>query len=324
MSAEQPTRPTPDEAATNEAPPAPAPTTTPPAEAAKEPAADPAPEPPKVDLAAEVMKRRDAKELAALSRQQRQLEAERTKLKELEPKAASFARAQRLAEDGDRVGAISAMLEAWHGDAEKAKAALADYYNDLTAHVLAVQNAPQNPSKLERRVSRHEEDLEALKRERDQAKAEAEELKARDHEQRVQGAIQQVASFLRDSESEFPHLTAEADAPEDVVWGILEEAMARGEDLTLEQAAKLADEYFKPAVERKKTRYQNLLAPKKANGVPPKSEAPTSPMSAPPRKSLTNADASQAPQPQELPPPRNEDERLARSFAVLQQGLSKR
>lgn len=303
---------------------APAAAPTPPAPAADPEEADNAPPPAAaataVDYAAAVMKQRDARELASLVREKRQLEAERAKFKEREPKLAALEKIERLMDDGDRAGAIVELHRLKYGD--KAAEELAESYNGLTQHVLGVQNNPQN-AKVERSVSRIQEQLDALKHEKAQAEARVAEMEARDRDQRIHAAIDSVGTFLKDAESDYPYLLAEADAPEHVVWGILEKAAENDQELTLEEAARLANDHFRPAFEKKAPRYQNLLAPTKATGSPTKPEASTSPIGQPPRKSLTNADASQAPADKTTPPPRNETERLDRSFAVLQQGLNK-
>lgn len=309
---------------TSEAPPTPAGSAAPAtAPVATEVPAVAEPEPEKPNLVAEVMKRRDVSQLASLVREKKALEADREKFKGHESRLSTLEKIERLMDDGDDAEAVMELLRFKHGD--KAAERLAPAYNGLTKRVLGVQIDPQT-AKVEQSVSRIQKQLDALKQEKAQTEAKLAERESEAREVAIQGAIRQVGSYLKTVEAEFPHLLAEADAPEEVVWGILEEAEKHGQELTLEQAAKLADEHFQPSFERRKARYEskNLLAPNKANEVPTKLEAPSSTKAAPPRKSLTNADASQAPtETAELPPPRSEQERRDRSFAVLQKSLNK-
>src|SRR5690606_2188751 len=135
-------------------------------------------------------------------------------------------------------------------------------------------------------------------------------------------ANQAVGPFLKDLEHEHPFLVAEADQPEEVRCSIPEAAQGRGGEIPLAQAAALANDHIQPLYEPKTPRYLNLPAPPEASGDPNKPEAPPSQKGAP-RKSITNADASQAASEKPLPPPRTEEERPDRSFAVLQRGLTK-
>lgn len=280
------------------------------------PVAEPPPEP-KPGLVAEVMKARDAKNLAAIVREKRQLEATAAKYKEHEPKLAALERMQRLLEDGDRTGAILELHRLQYGD--KAADELAASYNGLTEHILGAQSQPSPElTQVKREVSRTANEVAAIKLERDQARAALAEKEEAERERAIQGAKQTVGGFLKDTETTYPYLVAEADAPEEIVWGILEAAAERNEEMTLAQACELANEHFKPTAEKKAARYQNLFAPKPATGSPLKPETRTSP-TASPRKSITNADASSVAPDQELPPPRTEQERRDRSFALLQQ-----
>ncbi len=293
----------------------------PPDESAPKPAPTPAPEPKPepASYVAEVMKQRDVSQLAELVREKKALEATAAKYKGSEGKLATLAKIERLMDDGDDDEAMMELLRFKHGD--KAAERLAPAYNGLTKRILGVQADP-HVTRVEQRVTRQDQEVEALKSELAQARAERQEREAKDHEDKVRGAVKQLATILKEHEATYPHLMAEADSPEEVVWGILEEAHKHSQELSLQDAIKLADDHFKPAFERKASRYQNLLAPNKANGVPTKPEAPK--LTAPPRKSLTNAAASHAPNEKTLPPPKNEAERLSRSFAVLQQGGLKR
>lgn len=311
-----------------------APAATPPAPEAPKPAPDesdtdpgkdepaPPPEGPKVDVAATVKRAAGAAELAALVREKKALEAQATKYKGTEAKLAALEKIEQLMDDGDRAGAIVELHRLKYGD--KAAAELAESYNGLTRHVLG-EKTERNPqiAPVERKVSRLEQDFEALKLERDQANAKLAERDAAEQQRWEENAVKGLASYLESATEKHPYLMAEADAPEEVVWAILKEASAQGQDdLTYEQAAELANEHFRPTAEKKAARYQNLLA-KKAGGVPIKPEAPPKLTGMPPRKSLTNADASQAAASKDLPPPRTEQERRDRSFAVLQAGLHK-
>jgi hypothetical protein len=303
-------------------PPAPPPAPADPDEPEAPPATPPAEAPPKVDLAAVVMKQRDASQLAALVREKKQLEATAAKYKSSEAKLAALAKIEQLMDDGDRAGAIVELHRLKFGD--KAAAELADSYNSLTRHVLGKQNE-SSPEivQVKREVSRNGQEIEALKRERDQYQAKLAEKEAAEYQRWERGAVEDLGSYLKSTADQFPYLVAEVDQPEEVVWEILKTAAAQGQnDLTYEQAAQLANEHFKPTAEKKAARYQNLLA-SKASGNPPKPEAAAKPTSAPPRKSLTNADASQASTEKSLPPPRNDQERLDRSFAVLQRAQAK-
>jgi len=277
------------------------------------------PEPDKPSLAAEVMQRRDARQLAALVREKKQLEQAAAKYKEHDAKLTAMARIERYLEDGDDASAVEELLRLKSGD--KAKERLATTYNALTERMLGAQNQSQ-PTRVERGLSRIEKDLDALKLEKAELAAKLEAKEAEERDRAIQGAKQAVGSFLKDLEHEHPFLMAEADEPEEIVWNILEAAQERGDEITLAQAAALANEHFQPIYERKKPRYLNLPAPPKASGDQNKPEAPPSQKSAP-RKSITNADASQAASEKPLPPPRTEEERLDRSFAVLQRGLTK-
>lgn len=263
------------------------------------------------------MKRRDASQLAALVREKKQLEATAAKYKSGEAKLTALEKIERLMENGDEDEAVMELLRLKHGD--KAGERLSHVYNGLTRRVLGVQSDPQL-AKVEQRVSRFDEQLEAIKNEKAQIEAKLAERDAADQELRVQGAIKQVEGYLKGFESEYPFLLAEADSPEEVVWGILEEAAQHGQDLTLEQAARLANDHFKPAFEKRAPRYQNLLAQNQAKGSPTKPEAPASTTGAPPRKSLTNADASSVPAEKALEPPKTDAERRDRAFAALQAG----
>ncbi len=284
-------------------------------------AAKPTPEPPKVDIAAEVMKRRDAKELASLVRDKRAVESERAKLKEQSAKLEAFREIERMLDEGDDAGAAEALVRMKAGD--KANERLATLYNGLTDRLLKDKNGTQQPTQVERGVTHLRSKLETLEQKNAALEARLAERDAAEHEQRIRGAVERVGGYLKDAEHDYPFLMAEADDPGEVVWSILEEAEKHGQELTLEEAAKLANDHFQPTATKKADRYKNLLAPTKANGVPPKPEATRSQV-APPRKSLTNADASQAPTTKTLPPPKNDEERLERAFAALQQGLGKR
>ncbi len=281
-------------------------------------AAAPTPEPDttRVDVVAEVMKRRDTQALAGLVREKRQLEAERAKYKEHEPKLTAFRRIEQLLEEGDDATAIEELIKLKSGDKHKER--LATTYNALTDRILKGHSEKQQPSLVERSVSRLEKQLEELQARETQAQSKLAEREAAEQEQRAREVVTNVSTYLKGAEQEYPFLMAEADEPGEVVWAIMEEAEKLGQELTLGEAAKLANTHFQPTAEKKADRYKNLLAPKGSN-VPIKPEAPTR-TSAPPRKSLTNADASQAPVAKELPPPRTQQERVDRAFAVLQRG----
>jgi hypothetical protein len=287
-----------------------------PAEPAKEP--EPAkPEEPAFDPAAEVMRRRDAKELASIVREKKALEARALEFKQHEGKLAALAKIERLLEDEDDAGAFEAMLALKLG--EKAGDRLPHSYNLLTERMLRPQNAPHPVSKEARGVSRIERELEEVKAREAQTRAKLEQREAEEYEHKVLGAKATLKAHIKDSEHELEALVTEADQPEEIVWEILEEADKAGKPLTVGEALKLANNHFKPAFERKAERYKNSLAPKKAVDVPGKPEAPTS-KSAPQRKSLTNADASEVVAPKAPPKPRNEDERLDLAWQKLRQG----
>jgi hypothetical protein len=292
-----------------------------PAVAAPTEDAKPDAQPEKAGLVAEVMKKRDVKQLAALVRDKKQLEAEKAQLKEQRSKLEAVAKIERLLEDEDPAAAIEALLSLKYGD--KGRERLADAYNALTDRMLKSQSQPQTKTRAELGVSRLERELEELKARDAQREAELAKRDAEDHARRVQGAKDQLGQMLKATPDEFEYLLTEADAPEEIVWEILEEADRNGQEMTFGEAAKLANLHFQPAFERKAQRYkQNSLAPTKANGVPDKQEAPTS-KSAPQRKSLTNADASEVPETRKPPPAKTEDERLDRGWNAFRQGLTK-
>lgn len=280
--------------------------------------APPAPEPPKPDLATKVLERRDPSQLAAIVKANRELQSSNEKLKVAESKAASFAKIERLLEDGDDDEAAMELLRLKHGD--KAGERLSHLYNGLTRRVLGEKVDPRQV-KDEQRASRTDREIEALKQETAQTKALLAERDAAERERAVQGALIQVGGYLKATEAEYPYLLAEADSAEQVVWEILEEYERDGQILTLEQAARLANEHFKPAFERKAQRYKNLLA-QEASGGSTKPEAPAL-KGLPPRKSLTNADASAAPTSKTAPPPKDDNERLDRAWAAMQAARSK-
>lgn len=286
--------------------------------AADAPAAQSAEE--KSDVVAEVMKRRDARELAAIVREKKAMESERAKYKEHEAKLAALARIDRLLEDGDDAGAIEELLALKHGD--KASARLPETYNALTARVLESQTAKQPVSRAERGVSRLERELEEVKAREAQTRARLEEREAEEYERSVRGAKATLSKFLQDNQTSYEALLLEADAPEEIVWEILDEHEKLKKPITLGEAAELANQHFKPAFQRKAERYnqiKNSPAPKKANEVPTKLEAPTS-KSAPPRKSLTNADASAVAATKAMPPAKNDEERISRGWQILRRG----
>jgi len=282
-----------------------------------EPAAPETPPPP--NPAAEVIERRQGQALAKLMREKQQLDAQREQLKGHEPRLTLFAKAEKLAAEGDHAGAHRFMLEATYGGADKAKAALPALYESLTSEILGVDSKSSSP-RIERDVARLQRELEELKQARATAEAERDEWQSKDRENRVEAAVSALSTMLEAETTSYPYLMAEADDPGHVVWEIMVAAIERGEEPPEpEEAAKLANLYYQPVFERKKTKYQNLLAPQGASGSTSTLEAPQS-LPAPQRKSLTNADAAQAPN---LTAPRvilDREKSIDEAWRVLQQG----
>jgi hypothetical protein len=276
---------------------------------------------PGADIAAEVMRQRDARQLGELVREKKALEAKAASFKESEAKLAAFAKIERLLDDEDDASAIEALLQLKAGDRYKDR--LASTYNALTDRMLKGQNAPKQSSAVERSVSRLEKDFEQLKHEKAQTEARLAEKEAEERDRAVQGAVESIGSYLKDLEHDYPFLMAEADEPADIVWAIIEEADRAGKELTLGEAAKLANDHFQPAFERKAPRYQSLLAPNKGEDKPAKPEDAQPKLSAPPRKSLTNADASQVSNQKTLPPAKSDDERIDRGWEAFRRALTK-
>lgn len=293
------------------------------ADAAVEPPAEAAPDP-VAAIAQTVIRQRDAKELAQLVREKKQLEAEREKVKEGEKKLAFLAKLEQLYED-DPAAAIEYMLAEKAGDPERAKAAMAKAYDGLTSRILGVESKSA-PSRHERSATRVDSRIEALEQKLAQTEAEKVQLASAQAERQRQDRYQMVASWIStDAESlaPFEALLDEADDPAAVVHEILESAHAEGHsDLTFMRAAELANEHFKPAFlkkqERRAQRLNHLSAPTKANEAhkPETSKSPNGSS----RKSLTNADASQVTPNQEPPKPKTDAERIALAFAKLQAG----
>lgn len=259
------------------------------------PAPDAAAQPvvPPANPAAEVIERRTGQALAKLMREKQDLDARSSQVKKHEARLAMLDRADALAAAGDHSAANMLTLEATYGSKEKAKEALPSLYESLTSEIIGVQSkvAP----KVERDLSRLERRLEQMELEREKALAERDAMAARDREQRVEQGVKALSTMLEQQSNDYPYLMAEADDPGHVVWEIMVAAIERGEEPPEpEEAAKLANQYYQPVFERKKTRYQNLLAPQGASGTPSKPEGPQN-TPGPPRKSLTNATSAQAP-----------------------------
>lgn len=293
-------------------------TEAPPVETPAEPETPPAPDI-KAEALSAVVGRRDAKQLAAIVRQQKQIDTEKERIKAADAKLAAIARMEKAFDEDDDAAAVDALLEYKFGaDAAQRKGQL---YDRLTGQILRVESKAAPSAKYERRASALEQDFEAIKQELAQAKAEKAEAAARERELQEQNAASSISTWLSDPkvEAEYPCLAAEADDPGVAVYELLAEAKERGQELTVGEAAALLNEHFQPAFEKKKARYQNLLAPNKATDST-KPETRQS-QSTPSRTSITNADASQAAAtPPELPPPATEAERLERSWQVLRRG----
>jgi hypothetical protein len=278
-------------------------------------AQDPA-EPAAPDYADAVMKRRDAASLAKLMKEKRELDARAETYKGAEPALAAVTRAQKLWESGDHAGAFHEFMSVAAGDAAKVKEHLPKLYDQLTSQILGV-DSPQNvAARTEREIATLKRELEELKQERATTQAEYEQWTSQDRERRVSAAVESVGALLEKT-SDYPFLMAEADNPAQVVWDIMVEAIERGEEPPEpEAAAKLANQYFQPIFEKKKNRYQNLLAPQGASGSN-QPETPSSQNGS--RKSLTNADAATAPDLQTPQPITDRDESIDAAWRLLQE-----
>lgn len=293
----------------------PAPPATP-ADAAPE-GAPPTQEPSPADLAAEVMRRRDAASLAKLMREKRELDERAASFKDAEPKLATLTKAQQLWESGDYSGALHAFAGLATSDPGKVKEQLPRLYEQLTSQILGVDSPSQVQASLQRDVARLQRELEALQQEKARAQAEHEQLTAQDRELRVQGAVESIATLLSQNETDVPYLLAEADNPAQVVWDIIVESVERGDKpLEPEEAAKIANSYFQPIFEKKRTRYQHLLAPQGASGL---FQPEATPSQTAPSKSLTNADASRAPDLQKPPAIPNREDSIDAAWKLLQE-----
>ena len=315
MTAEAPTKPVADPVED----PAPAET---PAEPAKEPEAAADKGPDLAAIATGVMARRDASQLGALVREKKALEAEKAKFKEHEADLGALAEFHRLYEV-DPAAAVAHMLEHKEGK-DKGQAALARAYDGLTTRILGVESKTAVPPHLKLSVDRAEKNVSGAQARIDALEAKLAAKEAEEQRVAVQGALQTVGGFLTKQEHEYRYLMAEADDPTEIVWSIMEDANAQGVELSLGDAAALANEHFKPTFEKKKDRYQRLTAPERGADTPSKPESTPKP-SASTRKSLTNADASQATAPTttKQPPPKTDEERLERSWQMLKERSQK-
>lgn len=276
-------------------------------------ATDPA-EPPPPDYAAEVMKRQSAASLAKLMREKRELDARAESFKGAEPSLAAVNQAKKLWEAGDHLGAFNAFMAVTAGD--KAKEQLPKLYDQLTSQILGVDSPTNVAARTEREIATLKRELEELKQERATSQADYETWAAQDRERRVSAAVESVGTLLEKT-TDYPFLMAEADNPAQVVWDIMVEAIERGEEPPEpEAAAKLANTYFQPIFEKKKNRYQNLLAPQGASGS---SQPETTASQNGSRKSLTNADAARAPDLQTPAPIADRDESIDAAWQMLRE-----
>lgn len=279
--------------------------------------AEPVQEPTPADLAAEVMRRREAGSLAKLMREKRELDERAAAFKDAEPKLATLSKAQQLWESGDYSGALHAFAGLAAADPGKVKEQLPRLYEQLTSQILGVDSPTQVQASLQRDVASLQRKLEELQQEKARREAEHEQWTAQDRERRVQGAVESIATLLSQNEQDVPYLLAEADDPAQVVWDIMLEAVERGDKpLEPEEAAKIANQYFQPIFEKKKNRYQYLLAPQGASGsIQPEA----TPSQTAPSKSLTNADASRAPDLQTPRPIPNREDSIDAAWKLLQE-----
>jgi hypothetical protein len=269
----------------------------------------------KPDLAAEVMKRRDSSALAKLMREKRELDARAAQLAEKAPVLDGFERARQYAEEGDHARATRAFYETIYGP-EKAQEMFPHVYASLTSEVVGVESAAQAQARFQRDLARLQQQQQELQEKVARDQAAHEQWIASTREERITGAVGTIASMLEQS-TDYPYLLAESEEPAQVVWEIMVEALERGEQPpTPEEAAKIANNHFQPIFEKKKTRYQHLLAPQGASG----SNQPETPASQNgSRKSLTNADAASAPDLRAPPTIMNRDDSIDAAWRLLQE-----
>lgn len=265
-----------------------------------------------------VLRRRESAALAKLMREKRELDVRAEAYKGVEPRLAALAAAQQLYERGDHGGAVKAALTILAGDEARAKEALPKAYESLTSEILGVESSSQQSARVQRDLASLHKQLGDVQSELATRRAERDQMAAEVQERQIAEGVQSLATVLDAAKSQYPNLMAEADDPAQVVWEMMVEALERGEKPPeWEEAAKILDSHYQPIVEKKKNRYQHLLAPQGANGSPSKPEMPSSQMGS--RKSLTNADAAST---SDLQPPKpilNREDSIEQAFRLLQE-----
>lgn len=279
--------------------------------------APPPQEPAKPDLAAAVMERRTAASLAKLMAAKRDADAAAERVKGVEPAVQAFERARQRAEAGDHAGAQRELHLALYGDEARRKEALPKIYDSLTSEILGVESAEQIAKRQQAQLSHLAQQIEAQERYLRELESRRSTEESETRERRVESGLQDLSKALTET-NDYPYLLAESDDPARVVWEIMVEAAERGEEVPeWDKAARMANDHFKPLVEKKQTRYQTLLA-QGANGTPVQHESPPSQMGTQ-RLSLTNADSSQVPPLRTVQPLPNREASIEQAWRMLQE-----
>jgi hypothetical protein len=261
------------------------------------------------------MSRRDAANLAKLMQAKREADAAAARAAEKAPLYEQLERAAKYAKEGDHSRATRAFYEAVHGP-EKAKELFPQVYDHLTSEVLGVEAGSKIQGRVERDLARLQREHEELAATIARDQAAHQQWAAANREERISGAVGTISQMLEASK-DYPYLAAESDDAAQVVWEIMVEAAERGEEPpSPEEAAKLANDHFQSIFEKKRTRYQQLLAQQSASGTA-QQEAANSQTA--PRMSLTNVDATQAPDLKTAPKFIDREQSIDAAWRLLQE-----
>lgn len=272
----------------------------PPADPGEQPPApqDPAPQPPDVFT--------DAFE--KLREREREIDAKREELKPLEERIQQYEQTNAGWND-NRVGTLQQHIARAIGSDDPAaiRKEVEALYEDLTLTVLDVKDENSEAKKARSEAAKVRRELEEHKQKLAKAEQEREEARARsEFEQRIGEAVMSIDGYLRDTAHEFPALLGAKDAlselngkgPAEVVWEIMSSAHERNEEITLKEAAALANEHIQHLAEK----FRPLLAPKEAGQSAEPSKQTTSDLpSNPVPRTLTNSQAAQASVPAKEP-----------------------
>lgn len=259
--------------------------------------------------------------LDQLREREKALDAKRDEIEAAEKRIAD--RERRMdAWKTDRLAALRDIAEeigAKEPDAQKAW--LEGLYEEMTYNVLGVEpDAETSEAKKARSetasLRRQVEELKKQQAEAERQRAEA--AQRAEEEQKIAGAIRSVGGYLSDAAHEFPFLTRGSDEPGKVVWDVLNQAAVEGKELTLKEAADLAEAHFKTEAER----FRDLLTPKTDETPEGTSTQRTTSHSG--TRTLTNNSASAAPPPKPSVLPGDlddDDEARAATIALLRKTI---